>query len=55
MFNQFKKNNIIKYLIIFLAIMLCTELRSQDFQNEYDAQLNPNISNEWWSVHNNYG
>ena len=54
MFNQFKKNNIKQYLILALTI-LHANLFSQDFHNNYNIQLNSNLSDQWWSTYNSYG
>jgi hypothetical protein len=35
--------------------MLFVKLYSQEFNNEYNLELNPDISNQWWSQYNNYG
>ena len=54
MLSRFKNNSILKYCII-LLIILFTKIYSQDFQNQYNLLLNPDLSNQWWSQYNNYG
>jgi len=54
MLNQFKKSNIKKYHILVLTI-LSTGLYTQDIESQYSIELNSNLSNQWWSVYNNYG
>jgi len=54
MLSRFKNNSILKYCII-LLIILFTKIYSQDFQNQYNLLLKPDLSNQWWSQYNNYG
>ena len=54
MLSRFKKNSTFKHHI-FLLIMLFTKLYSQEISNQYNLELNPNLSNQWWSHYNNYG
>ena len=54
MLSRFKNNSILKYRIL-LLIMLFAKLHSQDFNNQFNFELTPNISNQWWSQYNNYG
>ena len=53
MFSRSKHNSILKSCI--LLVILFTKLYSQEFTNQYALELNPNLSNEWWSKYNNYG
>jgi len=54
MLSQFKKNSTFRYHIV-LLIMLFMTLHSQEVSNQYNLELNPNLSNQWWSQYNNYG
>ena len=54
MSSLLKKSNIKNYYILSLAI-LHTTLYSQNFESNYNLELNPNFSNQWWSLYNNYG
>jgi len=54
MSSRLKKSNIKNYYILLLVILFTT-LYSQDFENNYNLELNPNFSNQWWSQYNNYG
>ena len=54
MLSRFKNNSISQRSIL-LLIMLFMKLHSQEFNNQYNLELTPNISNQWWSQYNNYG
>ena len=54
MSSRLKRSNIKNYYILLLVILF-TDLYSQDFANNYNLELNPNFSNQWWSQYNNYG
>jgi|TARA_B110000438_G_C15805444_1_gene647092 hypothetical protein len=54
MLSQLKKNSIFKHPI-FILIILSLKLHSQDINNQYNLQLTPDLSNQWWSKYNNYG
>ena len=54
MLSQFKKNSTFRCHIV-LLIMLFMTLHSQEVSNQYNLELNPNLSNQWWSQYNNYG
>jgi hypothetical protein len=54
MLNLYKKNSIFKNHI-FLLIILSLKLHSQEINNQYSLELNPDLSNQWWSQYNHYG
>jgi len=52
MLNLLTKNNIKK---IGLTLLFISKIFAQDFQQNYDFQLNSDFSNKWWSKYNNFG
>ena len=54
MLSPLIKNTNFRYYT-FVLVILFMKLHSQDINSQYSLELNPGISNQWWSQYNNYG